>query len=102
MSPLLLSTIGEFSYFGIFFLLAGAAIFIPIPEEITLLGVGSLLAVGILQFPATLIATFLGLLFGDLVLFYVARVGGTYAQKLRARVNKIGLEKTWISCGMDT
>lgn len=96
MSPLLISAINEFSYIGLFLLLAGAAIVVPIPEEITLLGAGSLIAAGILGTPWTLVAAFFGLLTGDLILFYLARIGGTYAQKVRARVNKIGLEKTWI------
>ncbi len=96
MSPLLISMISEFSYLGLFLLLAGAAIVVPIPEELTLLGAGSLLATGMIGMPWTLVAAFSGLLVGDLVLFYLARLGGTYAQKLRTRINKIGLEKTWI------
>jgi membrane protein DedA with SNARE-associated domain len=36
------------------------------------------------------------MLVGDIALFLLAKFGATYAQKLRERVNKMGLEKTWI------
>jgi membrane protein DedA with SNARE-associated domain len=96
MSPLLISTLHEFSYLGLFALLAGGAIVVPIPEEVTLLTAGYLVAIGIISAPLGILASILGLLAGDAFLFYLAKVGGNYAKKLRARVNKIGLERTWI------
>jgi membrane protein DedA with SNARE-associated domain len=96
MPPLLISTLHEFSYLGLFALLAGGAIVVPIPEEVTLLTAGYLVAIGIISAPLGILASTLGLLAGDAFLFYLAKVGGSYAKKLRARVNKIGLERTWI------
>lgn len=96
MSPLLLSTLHQFSYFGLFILLTGSAIVLPLPEEIILLTAGYLVAIGVIGATLGIFVSILGLLAGDVFLFYIARLGGAYAQKLRARVNKIGLEKTWI------
>jgi membrane-associated protein len=96
MSALLLSFLHQFSYLGLFLLLAAGAIVVPIPEEITLLTAGYLVAIGVIGAPLGILASIVGLITGDSLLFYLARLGGSYAQKLRARVNKIGLEKTWL------
>jgi membrane protein DedA with SNARE-associated domain len=96
MSPVFLSFLQHFSYVGLFLMLLGAAIVLPIPEEITLLTAGYLIAIGIINWPLGLAVSVVALLAGDSFLFYLARLGGSHAQKLRARVNKIGLEKTWI------
>jgi membrane protein DedA with SNARE-associated domain len=96
MPALLLSFVHQFSYLGLFLLLAGGAIVIPLPEEVTLLVSGYLVATGVIGAPFAVIASILGLLAGDSFLFFLARVGSTYAQKLRDRVHKIGLEKTWL------
>ena len=98
MSPLLLSTLHQFSYFGLFILLTkiSSAIVLPLPEEIILLTAGYLVAIGVIGATLGIFVSILELLVGDVFLFYIARLGGAYAQKLRARVNKIGLEKTWI------
>jgi membrane-associated protein len=84
------------SYVGLFGLLAAGAIVLPIPEEITLLTAGYLVAIGFLNVYLGIGASILGLVLGDSVLFALARFGTTYAQKLRVRINKIGLEKTWL------
>lgn len=68
----------------------------PIPEEIILLTAGLLVAVGAITFYWGILVSMAGLLAGDSFLFALARIGGGYAQKLRVRVNKIGLDKTWI------
>jgi membrane-associated protein len=86
----------QFSYLGIFLLLAGGAIVLPIPEEITLLTAGYLVAAGVISAYVGIPVAVVGLLAGDVFLFALARAGGHYAQRLRTRVNKIGLEKTWI------
>jgi membrane-associated protein len=86
----------QFSYLGIFLLLAGGAIVLPIPEEITLLTAGYLVAMGVISPYLGIPIAVLGLLSGDALLFGFARVGSNYAHKLRTRIHKIGLEKTWI------
>jgi membrane-associated protein len=86
----------QFSYLGIFLLLAAGAIVLPVPEEITLLTAGYLVALGVINAYIGIVVAVAGLLAGDTFLFSLARVGSTYAHKLRTRVNKIGLEKTWI------
>jgi membrane-associated protein len=91
-----ISTLPQLSYFGLFLFLAGGAIFIPIPEEVTLLTAGYLVAIGVLRPLYGIPLAMLGMLAGDIVLFLLAKFGASYAQKLRDRVNKMGLEKTWI------
>ena len=96
MSPLFLSVLHQFSYLGLFGLLAAGAIIVPIPEEVTLLLAGYLVGIGLISGLYAGLASILGLIAGDSLLFYLAKLGGSYALKLRSRVNKIGLEKTWI------
>jgi membrane protein DedA with SNARE-associated domain len=96
MSLFLLSFVHQFSYLGIFLVLAGGAIIVPLPEEVILLTAGYLVAVGLITAPLGILSSIVGLLAGDSFLFFLPRLGGEYAQKLRARVNKIGLEKTWL------
>ncbi len=96
MSASLLSILQHFSYLGLYGLLAVAAIISPLPEEIILLAAGYLVALGVISWVLGLAVAAAGLLTGDAFLFYLARLGGSYAQKLRTRINKIGLENTWI------
>src|SRR5580658_106398 len=86
----------ELSYVGLFALLAGGAIIVPVPVVITLLTAGYLVAVGFINVWVGMSVAVAGLLAGDCFLFALARLGTNYARKLRTRVNKIGLEKTWI------
>jgi membrane protein DedA with SNARE-associated domain len=96
MSTFLLSTLHTFSYFGLFLLLFGGSVVIPIPEEVTLLTAGYLITLGYFSAPIAAAVSVLGLFSGDVLLFWFARLGSSYAKRLRERVNKIGLEKTWI------
>ncbi len=96
MTFFLLSTLHSFSYLGLLLLLIGAAIVSPIPEEVVLLTIGYLIAKSYMNAPLAILVSVVGLLVGDLVLFYFAKLGSSYAKKLRERVNKIGLDKTWI------
>lgn len=91
-----LPLIHQLSYLGLFLLLAGGAIVLPIPEEITLLTAGYLVAIGVMNFAVGVVVAVAGLLAGDVFLFFLARTGARYAHKLRDRVNKIGLDKTWL------
>ena len=96
MTLLALPLIHQLSYAGLFILLAGGAIVIPIPEEVTLLTAGYLVAIGVINIFIGLPVAVAGLLAGDIFLFFLARIGASYAHKLRERVNKMSLEKTWL------
>jgi membrane protein DedA with SNARE-associated domain len=96
MTLLALPLIHQLSYLGIFLLLAGGAIALPIPEEVTLLTAGYLVAIGAVNVFIAVPVAVAGLLAGDVFLFFLARIGASYAHKLRERVNKIGLDKTWL------
>ncbi len=91
-----LPLIHQLSYLGLFLLLAGGAIVLPIPEEVTLLTAGYLVAIGVINVAGGIAVSIAGLLVGDVFLFFLARTGASYAHKLRERVNKIGLDKTWL------
>ncbi len=96
MSPFLLQILHQLSYLGLFALLAGAAIVLPIPEELILLTAGYLLALGFLSWYGAVPAAILGLLVGDLLLFWLAKTGSKRIEKFRRRINHLGLEKTWL------
>ena len=96
MSPFFLLILHQYSYIGLFGLLALGGILIPIPEEVTLLTAGYLIGIGVMGWSYSSIVSIVALLAGDSFLFYIAKFGGVYAQKLRTRINKIGLERTWI------
>jgi membrane protein DedA with SNARE-associated domain len=84
------------SYVGLFFLLGGTGLYAPIPDELTLLTAGYLLAQGTLSIFITLPIAIAGGLVVDSVLYVLARTGATYAKRLRDRTLTHGLEKTWI------
>ncbi|MDR3547659.1 MAG: VTT domain-containing protein [Candidatus Pacebacteria bacterium] len=96
MTLLALPLIHQLSYAGLFLLLFGGAIVVPIPEEITLLTAGYLVAIGDINAVIGVPVAVAGLLAGDCLLFFLARIGAAYAHKLRERVNKIGLDGTWL------
>jgi membrane protein DedA with SNARE-associated domain len=96
MTLLALPLIHQLSYLGVFLLLAAGAIVVPIPEEVTLLTAGYLVAVGVINVFIVFPIAIAGLVAGDVFLFFLARIGASYAHKLRSRVNKIGLDKTWL------
>jgi len=60
---------------------------LPLPEEIILLLVGYATALKLLNPYGALIASFLGVIIGDNVLFYLSVHGNKYIQKLIGRVN---------------
>jgi membrane protein DedA with SNARE-associated domain len=86
----------KLSYLGTFVFLAGAGIFAPIPEEVTLLTVGYLSALGIMDFWLAVPLSMAGILIGDTILFSLARFGATYARKIHDRLLASGLHRTWI------
>ena len=96
MTLLALPLIHQLSYLGLFILLGAGAIVLPIPEEVTLLTAGYLVAIGVINIFIAVPVAIVGLLAGDVFLFFLAGIGASYAHKLRTRVNKMGLEKTWL------
>ena len=66
----------HFIYAGLFLILFIAGVGLPIPEEITLITAGFLVYLEIIQFYPTLITIFIGVLFGDLVVYSIGRKWG--------------------------
>ena len=85
----------ELSYVGMTLILAGTGIVIPIPEEVVLLTAGYLAAEGLMLPFIAIPLAILGTLAGDSILFLLARAGSPFAEKLRARVNKLHMRRTW-------
>jgi len=65
--------LSRFGYVGIFLLLAGAGVGIPIPEEPTQLLAGALAERGTLSLATVLVVCWMGIVGGDLVWFHLAR-----------------------------
>jgi membrane protein DedA with SNARE-associated domain len=79
-----------------FFLLAGSGLVAPVPEEITLLTSGYFVALGYIDPIRAIPLAMLAILCGDSVLFFLAKTGSHYAHGVHARLQKYGLEKTWV------
>jgi len=86
----------KLSYFGMFVLLAGSGLIAPVPEEITLLSAGYFWATGLIDPVRALPLAVLAILTGDSVLFFLAKTGSRYARGVHAKLEKWGLEKTWV------
>jgi membrane protein DedA with SNARE-associated domain len=67
------SLLSRFGYLAIFLLLAGAGTGVPIPEEPTQLLGGALAQRGTLSFAAVMVASWTGIIAGDLLWFHLAR-----------------------------
>lgn len=77
------------SYLGIFFVFIIP--FLPIPEEVLLLGIGYLVDIGDLNIYATIAVSVIGIIASDNMWYWLGRSHSKIAAKLR---NKIGEEKT--------
>lgn len=84
------------SYAGMFTLLAGSALFVPVPEEITLLVSGFFIAHGFLEPVRAALVAICAILLGDSIIFFLAKTGSRYATGFHERLKHSGLEKTWI------
>ena len=90
----LLNYIGQFSYIGIFILVALCGYIIPIPEEILLLLIGYIAGVGLINVYIALIPAALGVLAGDNILYWLSRYKGSkLIDKLKHKVRKNELMK---------
>ena len=82
-----LASLQEITYFGIFVLFLFSSL-VPVPEEAVLLFVGYGAAIGwAAVLPASLMA-FLGMLAGDIMLFYISSHGSKYIDKVLAKANQ--------------
>lgn len=78
--------ISQFSYGAVFLLSLLANVFIPIPEEITLLFLGYLTGVGQLNFILTFITVVLGLFISDSAIYLLAYRGNKFVQGVYDRI----------------
>jgi membrane protein DedA with SNARE-associated domain len=76
------------SYGGIFFVALTANIIIPVPEEITLLASGFLVAKGIFNFAPTAFLFITGMLISDTFLYHMAKSGTKYISKFKKKIAK--------------
>ena len=80
--------IAHFSYVGIFLAVSLAGYVIPLPEEVMLLVAGYIAGFGF-NFYAVVLASILGVLTGDSILFWLSRYKGSkLVDKLKRRVDK--------------
>lgn len=82
LQSFILTYVNNFSYFGVFLLLAIIAL-IPIPEEIVLLLIGYFAASGFAELDKIIISSILGVIIGDNVLFLLSKHGSKYVNKLK-------------------
>lgn len=73
------------SYLGIFILLAVVSFILPVPEEILLLSVGYLSALGFTNVYIAIAVGFIGLLTRDSLLFWLSKRGSTYITAIRKK-----------------
>ncbi len=75
---LLLPVVAEYRYFAVFTVLVIAGIGVPIPEELSIVVSGYLVATGRMDFWLTLGVCYVGVLAGDLVTYFLGRYGGRW------------------------
>lgn len=78
--------IAQFSYGAVFLLSLLANVFIPLPEEITLLFLGYLTGVGQLNFTLTFIMVVLGLFISDSAIYLLAYRGNKFVQGIYDKI----------------
>lgn len=67
----------EYRYLAIFLALTSAGFGVPVPEELTIVLSGYLAAIGMLHPGLTLLVCYFGVLAGDLVTYFLGRLGGS-------------------------
>lgn len=70
--------VSNYTYLAVFIFLFSLSFALPISEEVALLIVGYLTKKGIINFPFSIVVSFLGIFAGDLFLFYLGRFSGDY------------------------
>ncbi len=75
--------VADYSYLAVFLFLFSLSFALPISEEVALLTVGYLTKEGLVAFPYALIVSFLGIMAGDLFLFFLGRFAGNFILESR-------------------
>ncbi len=83
------------SYVGLYLLLGGAGVYAPVPDELTLLTAGYLIARGAMSPFIVIPVSILAALVVDSVLYLLARTGSRYAVRLRDRTIAKTLDHTY-------
>lgn len=77
MAGFISSYIQHFTYAGLFIVLVLCGMGLPVPEDIALLAGGYLAHRGVIQYPATLMVSMIGVVAGDNSLFFLGRRFGS-------------------------
>lgn len=105
MQEFIISLMGQFGYFGVFFLIALENVFPPIPSEVILLFGGFMTTYTSLNIALMVVATTLGSLLGAIVLYYIGKilnkerlkkiVSGKVGKVLRLKEKDIDMADHW-------
>lgn len=105
MQELIISLMGQFGYFGVFFLIALENVFPPIPSEVILLFGGFMTTYTSLNIALMVVAATLGSLLGAIVLYYIGKilnkerlkkiVSGKVGKVLRLKEKDIDMADHW-------
>lgn len=105
MQEFIISLMGQFGYFGVFFLIALENVFPPIPSEVILLFGGFMTTYTSLNIALMVVASTLGSLLGAIVLYYIGKilnkerlkkiVSGKVGKVLRLKEKDIDMADQW-------
>ncbi len=105
MQEFIISLMGQFGYFGVFFLIALENVFPPIPSEVILLFGGFMTTYTSLNIALMIVAATLGSLLGAIVLYYIGKilnkerlkkiVSGKVGKVLRLKEKDIDMADHW-------
>lgn len=107
MQEFIISLMGQFGYFGVFFLIALENVFPPIPSEVILLFGGFMTTYTSLNIALMVVAATLGSLLGAIVLYYIGKilnkerlkkiVSGKVGKVLRLKEKDIDMADHWFN-----
>lgn len=95
----LLKIIQDYSYAGIFVWFALVQLIFPIPQEIALVSIGYFSTHIHINILFSVVASTLGILGSDLLLFYLSRSGSKITKRLMERFSKSWIDKTSVNIG---
>lgn len=87
LQSFILNYVNNFSYLGLFILMAVIAL-VPIPEEIVLLIVGYFAAYGFAELDKILTASILGVILGDNLVYFLSRKNRKYFHKIKNKLTQ--------------
>lgn len=85
LQSIILTYVNNFSYFGVFLILAIIAL-VPIPEELVLLLVGYFAGFGFADLKLIIPISILGVTVGDNILFFLSRHSSHYINKFKKKI----------------